>query len=1137
MKFLPRLNRQQRRRRPRPVVAAIESLEERTLLSSTPAALVTATHEFSNDVDVTISSRSRSTITSTIEVAGLEGTIADLNVQLNLSHSFDRDLILTLIAPNGERVRLANRLGGSGDDYRDTVFDDEVDQSIQHGRAPFRGIFRPQGDLSAVDGLDPNGVWTLEVQDVTRRRGGQLHDWSIVLTTQTTDTGDDTSDEGGDESDDDHSDEGDDSENGDDTDETDDEDPQEPTLVETTRTFENLNDITISSRSTSTIQSTIDVFGLNGTLSDINVTVDIDHQSDRDLRIFLIGPQGERVKLAAGLGGTRDDYDHTTFDDDASRSIIHGSAPFRGTFRPQESLSSFHGSDPNGEWTLQIQDTNRRRGGALRSWALEVTAVEEQGTAPQGTTGSVEFAAPAYRVGDVLTIDVNDIDLVAETEIPVDVLIAGDSETVVLAALGSGRFRGQIATTAATGTAHDNLLNVATMTPISVRYVDQFDADGTTSTLTDTTHLTPHTSRLEFDQTDYVAGEPIQVTLTDRDLTGLEQIPVSLVVDGDREAVVLQAVGQGVFRGTLTTIDSAGTENDGSLNILADGVVTASFTDTHNLFGSEQLIQTSAALELPPPPTGSTGTVAWSRTTYRVGDIVRVTVNDADLLQTDVLAVLVTSGDDNETIELTAQGDGTFIGQIATSAAAGGDQNGVLNVVAGSTFTASYVDTFDSAGNSTTVSQTARFLSHTATLTLNGSTYSAGDPVTLTLHDPDLTGRAAVQATVISGADQELVTLLAIGNGQFRGTVNTTAANGLDFDGTLNVDPGGTILARYTDPHDVFGFSRLIQDSAQVRNLEEPASEFDIVVRFTDNNMTASQQAAFADAAARWSEIIVGDLPDVFTSVGLVDDVVIDASAPYIDGPFNILGQAGPREVRSRSLLPAYGIMRFDSADLSIMEANGTLTDVILHEMGHVLGLGTLWSFMNLASGLGGSNPVYTGAAGRAAYGELLGTGPTDVPLENSGGSGTRDGHWRESVFDHELMTGYAESGAMPISQLTVAALADMGYEVNFAAADAYSLPGTSSTAANTTGTTSGTGLFAESDHEHEHDHDHEGDHNHEHDHEHGHDHEHLDPGEIVILSPLAEVEVQQAVMSWLAGMDLQFGRDKLDWTTHFQFG
>jgi hypothetical protein len=65
------------------------------------------------------------------------------------------------------------------------------------------------------------------------------------------------------------------------------------------------------------------------------------------------------------------------------------------------------------------------------------------------------------------------------------------------------------------------------------------------------------------------------------------------------------------------------------------------------------------------------------------------------------------------------------------------------------------------------------------------------------------------------------------------------------------------------------------------------------------------------------------------------------------------------------------------------------------------------------------------------------------VPVENTGGPGTRLGHWRESIFTNEVMTGWVNSGSMPISRITVGSLADMGYQVNYAAADVYT-PGSS---------------------------------------------------------------------------------------------
>src|SRR6266540_3624406 len=86
------------------------------------------------------------------------------------------------------------------------------------------------------------------------------------------------------------------------------------------------------------------------------------------------------------------------------------------------------------------------------------------------------------------------------------------------------------------------------------------------------------------------------------------------------------------------------------------------------------------------------------------------------------------------------------------------------------------------------------------------------------------------------------------------------------------------------------------------------------------------------------------------------------------------------------------------TADLAQMEADGTLRDVITHEMGHVLGFGkTIWGFRQLLNGAGTTNPAFGGRDAMAEYRTLRGGGRRRrVPVENTGGSGTADSHWRE---------------------------------------------------------------------------------------------------------------------------------------------
>jgi hypothetical protein len=219
-------------------------------------------------------------------------------------------------------------------------------------------------------------------------------------------------------------------------------------------------------------------------------------------------------------------------------------------------------------------------------------------------------------------------------------------------------------------------------------------------------------------------------------------------------------------------------------------------------------------------------------------------------------------------------------------------------------------------------------------------------------------------------------------------------------------------------------------------------SEFEIGVRF-GGGLTRSQRDIFESAAARWSEVIIGDLPEVGgTDIGTVDDVVIDAAGERIDGAGRILGQASPTLIRSNGFLPIRGTMSFDTADLAQLEANGGLFNVIVHEMGHVLGVGTLWQRLGLLQGAGTSNPTFLGRNASQEFRTLMGGITRGVPVENTGGPGTAGGHWRETVFGHELMTGFLDPGINPISRMTIASLQDMGYVVNPDAADRYSLPG-----------------------------------------------------------------------------------------------
>ena len=231
---------------------------------------------------------------------------------------------------------------------------------------------------------------------------------------------------------------------------------------------------------------------------------------------------------------------------------------------------------------------------------------------------------------------------------------------------------------------------------------------------------------------------------------------------------------------------------------------------------------------------------------------------------------------------------------------------------------------------------------------------------------------------------------------------------------------------------------------------------YNIELRFL-SAISPSQAEAFTRAEEKWESLVVGDVYDELMSEGpgsclddtpaineRVDDVLIFASVRPIDGPGNVLGSAGPCWIRVPGFLPLVGVMLFDVDDLDMLEGKGLLEAVFLHEMGHVLGFGSVWSDLDLlvdAAETGGSDPHFTGSRAIAAFNNAGGSGyaGAKVPVETNGGLGTSDVHWRESVLDNELMTGFLNEGANPLSAISVASLGDLGYRVDLSAADGYS--------------------------------------------------------------------------------------------------
>ena len=274
---------------------------------------------------------------------------------------------------------------------------------------------------------------------------------------------------------------------------------------------------------------------------------------------------------------------------------------------------------------------------------------------------------------------------------------------------------------------------------------------------------------------------------------------------------------------------------------------------------------------------------------------------------------------------------------------------------------------------------------------------------------------------------------------------------------SVSLPPGTTVPATITARLTVDdGNSAPVVATRSFSLAPGPTEPFDITLRGSEL-LSPAESAAFTTAVSRWQQIITRGLPDIASVpssclpvgtapiVGGVDDIVVDVAVVPIDGPGGVLGSAGPDCINTGNELTIHGSMKFDTADVAHMLALGTFTDVVMHEMAHVLGFGTLWDetpfggVRKVVQGVGGSNPRFSGVRGMAEWSQLGGS--SNVPVENLGGAGTAGGHWRESTFDDELMTGYLDPGSNPLSRLTIASLADLGYHVDISLAAAYALP------------------------------------------------------------------------------------------------
>ncbi len=151
-----------------------------TAFSFTTANIVCDTYTSTN-VPVTIPT-TVATVTSTLTISTTcNGPISDVNVKnLNITHTWIDDLVIDITSPSGTTVRLMNRPCDSQDNII-INFDDEAASPTFPCPPTDNGTYQPFAALSAFDGEDINGVWTLTIADLVSQDGGTLNSWALEI--------------------------------------------------------------------------------------------------------------------------------------------------------------------------------------------------------------------------------------------------------------------------------------------------------------------------------------------------------------------------------------------------------------------------------------------------------------------------------------------------------------------------------------------------------------------------------------------------------------------------------------------------------------------------------------------------------------------------------------------------------------------------------------------------------------------------------------------------------------------------------------------------------------------------------------------------------------------------------------------
>lgn len=455
-------------------------------------------------------------------------------------------------------------------------------------------------------------------------------------------------------------------------------------------------------------------------ITDVNVTLSIQHTAIPDLDVFLISPDGTRIALFNDLSSNASNLTNTVLDDQAAVRIVNGSAPFTGRFIPQQALANFIGQNPSGIWKLEIVDDSASDAGVLLDWSLEISTI---GLSAATVTLVSDDTSEATVLGTV-TIPANQAEYFVDLDVLDDELVDG-TQTVNIS---------------------------ATQVTIADIVQDSFVLAGDVVDVTDAEVLT-----LDLDRTTVSEGDGAGVitgTLTRLDTAG--DLLVNLTSSDTSELAVPSSVtipdGQASITFLIDAVDDVEFDGDQEVVISAGAAGYLSRdSETITVADQEPRLQLTT---LTPVVAEDSGVVTFTLARLDAGDISQalvVNLTSSDLSELTLPAsVIIPPGELSTTFEATILEDTLLDGSQAVTITAS-DANSADPSVNSTTFQLEVEDaeflSISVPAGSDSILENAGAGAITATVSVSSLAHT--EPIIVTLLNSDLTELSVPTQVVI----------------------------------------------------------------------------------------------------------------------------------------------------------------------------------------------------------------------------------------------------------------------------------------------------------------------------------------------------------------------------------------------------